>query len=560
MRVLLGAALAVVAGAALAADVPEDARRKKGEVLVLSRTPVDDPAEALFAAAELARAGGGFFDSLFARGLATDPAVRAATAEGAERAARAVLSRYVLRGNGLPLHSSSYARKDYERLKAAGAAGIGTTPRELVDQRIRIFARAAGLREIPKGLSPVYAEAALREGLGGRKGASPVIDSAALGFGLLAEARLAGRLAGVRRADASGELKAGGPIGESPEAGFEGLLLLYCAEAKLHSLRTLFPSDGAAFAPATLVDYDPFTAPRYYPRALLVRDPGEAGDPALDVAEKPGRLADAAAMLLGAAELARLADPARSPDTAPLFGALRAGDVKEEIFPVALAALAKDMVRFFFRNLAALHFDPAPERLVFMAEAFPGGRGTRMASADAALAILALEAATETFPDDQRLRAEAKKLVKSQAEVFLAAPPEGLAASLDFGAAKAPPVAPELAGEFLEVEALLAAARVTGEERFAEGARKLARALERRRFDPWADLYLGEPQGSDGSFTLGPRDGPAMLGTLRELAAAGPAAAEAVNRFRGVYAALAKAGALPREDGECAAVKLRVKR
>jgi hypothetical protein len=540
-----GAAAARAAGSGSA----DDGRKKAGELVILSRTPCEDPADALFAAAELARVGGAFYDSLFARGLETDAAMRAATIDGAERAARAVVRRLVLRsGGGLPLASSGFARKEYERLKAAGAGGIGAGARDLVDGRLRALARAAGLAEPPKGLSPVYAPTFTPAA---PKGAvETTIGSGALGFGLLAEVRLAARLAGSRRTDA------GGPVGETPEAGFEGLLLLYCASAELHALRSLFAYDGSAFAPAVLVgDYDPFSQPRYFPRTLLVRgDPGGAGEPALAAKDRAERLGDAAAMLLGAAEYARFA----TGEGASLFGVLKAGDVREEIFPAALAPLAKDLVRFLFRNIAALHFDPTPGRLAFVAEAFPGAKGTRVTTADAALAVLALEAAIETFPDDARLKAEAKKLIESQARFFLArmTADGALPAAVDFGAKEAGVEdPPDLAGEALAVQALSAAARVSGDEKIAAGAARLMRSIERRRWDPWVELYLGAP---GAEFTVGPRDGPAVIGALRELATAG--SARALVRLRTVVAALARAGALPDEDGVPAEVRVGVKR
>lgn len=545
------------AAAFAAGDDPPDPRRRKGELEVVRRAPEADAGEALFAAAELARAGGAFFDGLFARGLTTDAAMRAATIEGAEAEARAVVARHILFSRvGLPLHASDWARQETARRKASGGSGAPTDARDFVDMRLRTLARAAGLAALPKGLRPVYAEAAERPvSPGGKEPAALAIDAGALGWGLLAEVRLGARLAAQRRPGPGG---AADYIGDTAERGFEGLLLLTCAAAKVHALKTAFATDGQALGPAPLADYDPFAAPRYFPRMLLVSGDVEAPAPALAVSEKASDLGDAAALLLGAIELARLADPARSPETASLFGSLRAADVREEVFSPALAGAAKELAKFIFRSLVALHFDPGEGRYAFVAEAAPGARGERVGAFEAGVAVLALEALVETFADDVRLAAEAKKLLEAQAKFFIDRMRKdgGIDGGFGLGEPGGAPEPASLAGEMLALRALLAAFRATDEERFSRAAAALARSLERRRYDPWAHLYLGE---APGEFELGVRDGPAVLAALRELEAT-LGAPEALARFRDVHAALARAGALPGGDGACAPVVVRIKR
>jgi hypothetical protein len=509
MRKALFAAILFGAALAARADGVDEARRRKGEVLAKAGPAAIDPGEALFAAAELSRAGGELYETLFSRGLRSDRAAFLATQEGADRSARAVAGHLLIRaGRGLPLSASPLARPDFER-------------------RIAAIAARAGLDPVPAGLAPVYAVSTERA-----EGAA--IGSGALGFGLLAAVRL-----GVRLAASS----------DAAER-FEGSLLLFCAAAEIEALPRLV-CDGKGVVPAaTFADYDPYGGPRYFARLYAVRD---AEAPLFAVEDATSRLADAAAILLGAAEYARAGAAGDSQPARP-------AERRPELFPKEVVKTARDLVRLSFRNMAALHFDAGAGRLAFMAEARPGEKTPRTVLFDAALALLALEAAAETFPDDPGLRGEARKLAASQSDFFLArmrGTGGALLEEIDFASKKTAPASGSLAGEALAVRGLAAAARLTGEARFAEAARELARALE-RRWDPWASLYLGEPSHG-GPFVLAPRDGAALLSMLGDLVLGG--VPEAADRLVELEAGLARVGALPRaEDGACAAIEVEVRR
>ncbi len=541
----------VAASAALAGDAPkgggaaspEDVRRKKGELVIVEKAPAVEPAEALALAAELGRAGGDLYTALFARGWSTGPGIRAATADGAERSARAIAARTMLAGRGLPLLGSRYAFVEHARAKAAGERVPGVV-RDFYAQRLGAFARAAGLDAAPKeAAAPVYLPL----------GASGNARADAVGLGILASVRLAAELAGDRRQDRGQAV-----VGASPEAGFEGLCHLALAAAQLQALRSHLAFDGKAFVEAALVDYDPSAAPRWFPHEAKVLRTGEDdGAPAFEVADPKSRLFDQAAILLGACEFARLRDAARSPSTAGLFGPMKeAGDVRDELFSPGLATGARDIARFVFRNLAALHFDPGPGRLTFVSEASPEGKGARVDLADAALAVVALDAAHDLFADDAKIRAEVKKLLVSQAQFLHGKrrPDGSLPGAFDLagGGGDAPA---SLAAEALAIQAFLAAARTTGDEKYLAAALALARSLEARRYDPWVALYLGTDPAAEAA--LAPADQAFALGALRDLALEAKAP-EALDRFRDFYQALETAGAFA--EGRAATLRVKVSR
>lgn len=495
---VLGPALLIAA-----ADSPEDVRRRKGELQVVAREAVAAPEQVLPLAAELARAGSPLYATLFARGWATGPTIRAATAEGADKVARALAQKLLLEGDGLPVSGSRWIYSEHARMKSGGDRAPAT-PRDLLDQRISVLARVAGLGSTPKGIKAVYAPASEKGTLRGD----------ALGWALVTAARLGG------------------------EGGFEGYVLLQGAAAELDFLRRQYAFDGTAFVESTLIEYDPFTRPRYFPHAARIVKTGEDdGAPVLEVADKASRLGDQAALLLGASLLARISG-------AP-----------EEAFPATTASLARDLARFIFRNLAALHFDPSPGRVTFISEAAIGKRGDRVDLADAALAIVAIEAFHEAIPDDAKLRAEAKKLLTAQAVTLLGAlAPDGSmpqALELDGGAKPAAPA--RLGTEALAVQAFLAAARATGEDRWLAAAQRLARSMDARRFDPWAELYLDTDPAAEA--VIGPTDTAFLVGALRDIALDAKAP-EGIERLRDVWQSLSRAGAF---DPPSEAKSLRVR-
>ncbi len=555
-RSLCAAALAGALLAALPAPLraspsepAEEARRKKGEAQVLERTRATEPADSLTLAAELARAGDGLAAELFRRGWPTGPAVRAATTDGAGKAARAIAARTLLRGPGLPLAGSRYVDVEFARAKASGERVPGNARDFFAQSRLSgAYLRASGLGALPKGMAPVVLAA----------GPDGGFRMDALGWGLLASVRLAQELGFERRVEGGTTF-----VGATAEAGFEGMLLLAVASGQLHALRSQLALGQGGFGEATLVEYDPFTAPRYYPHALkLVKGPDEDGGPTFEATEAQSRLGDQAALLLGCCEFARLKDlPAAQEGLSLLGPAKGTGDAREELYPLSHCALARDLARFIFRNMAALHFDPGAKS--FVSEAKPGERGTRIDTADAALALIALEAAHELFADDAKLRAEVKRILGAQA-AFLEArlKPDGtlmpvtMTAPGGAGPGGAAPKEPAtVAAEALTVQALLAGARAGGDDKLKDAARRNFRRLEARRYDPWASLYLGDDPAAEAVIT--PADAAFAIGALRDLAL-GTKAPEAIDRLRDVVQALAKAGAWT--DGEAAALRVKVAR
>ena len=112
------------------------------------------------------------------------------------------------------------------------------------------------------------------------------------------------------------------------------------------------------------------------------------------------------------------------------------------------------------------------------------------------------EAAFDLFADDPKVRAEAKKLLQSQAAFLLGrmGSESALPAFVELAAAPGAPPAPpaSLADEGLAIQAFLAAGRATADEKYNAAALRLARAVEARRFDPWAALYLGADPAAAG--------------------------------------------------------------
>jgi len=546
-RTALALVLLTAAPAALLAASPEpaeEARRKRGEVKILERTVAEAPVHAQVVVAELARAGGGLSSELFARGWPTGPAVQAVTKDGAEKVARALASRAALGGQGLALSTSRHMSLEHARAKAAGERVPGTT-RDFAEQvRIPALARAAGLPAAPKDAAKaVYLEA----------GKDGLIRADALGWGLTASVRLARELGFHRRTEGGGPV-----VGDAGDAGFDALLHLSIAGAKVAALRAQLALGQGGLGEATLTDYDPFSAPRYFPHAWkLVKSPEEDGGPLFEVTDPKSRLFDQAALLLGCCELARLASGPGIADGLGLMGPAKGmGDVREELFPLAQCAQAKDVARFLFRNLTALHFDPTAK--CFASEAVPGERGNRIETIDAALALVALEAAHDLFADDQKLKAEVRKLLAAQAAfVESRLQPDGTlpAATVTGPGAAAVKEPASLAAEALVIEALLAGSRALQDEKLLAAARKHMRRLEARRFDPWASLYLGADPAAEALVT--PMDAAFTLGALRELALTAKAP-EAIDRFRDVFGALSQAGAF--QDGAAATLKLKVVR
>jgi hypothetical protein len=537
----LAAALAPLPSRAAPPDPAEEVRRRRGEVQVLEKKATTDPRVALTAAAELARAGGSLDALLFERGWPTGPSVRAATQDGAEPAARAIATRLFLRGGaGYALATSRHVELEHARAKAAGDRVAGA-PRDFFEQsRLLVFARAAGLPAAPKDLRPVCLVA----------GPDGTFDMSAAAWGLLACVRLAQEL-GLERRVEGGQTY----VGATAEEGFEALLLLYAASATLQTLRSQVALGQGGLGEASVADYDPFTAPRYYPHVLKAAKTFEQdGEQVFAVVDATSRLGDQAALLLGACEYARLRDAAGSTEAPGLVGPLRgAGDVKEDLFPAAGCALAKDLAKFIFRNIAALHFDPAAK--AFVSSAKPGERGKSIDTGEAALALLALDAAHELFADDAKLRAEVKKLLVAQAafvESRLQADGRLPAATVAGAPSKENAT---LAAEGLAVQALLAAWRASGEAKLRDAARRSMRALEARRYDPWASLYLETDPAA--AAVVGPDETALVLGALRDLALTAKAP-EALDRFREVWGACEKAGAF--EGGEAATLRVKVSR
>jgi len=568
--------LSGVAGLAVAPSrgVAEDsAPKRRGAVEVVASKPTTETAAALAAAAELVAAGDPFFGRFFARGWPTTPEIKAATVGGAARASRAALGKYLLGAPpAVPLARSPYTRLELLRLRQELPAGAPESAEALIAARLRLYARAAGLGE-PSRRAPAVplfpAETAAAPGDGGGGGATtPVaIDLEAIGAALVAEVRWAERLL-VRRGPPG--TPGGDLLGETPADGFDGLLYLTLAVAQLASLKHQAAFDGKALGPVPVGDYDPYDAPRWFPHRLGVKGFGPEGTPDLIVLDPESRLADQAWLLLGAAELAALAGPGRGDAAPPVFGPLRVGDVRDEVFPQTTHVLARDVARFVFQNLAALHFDATPGRPTLVSEAGPGGRGTRLATADAALALVALEAAARIFSEDTRLKGEVRKLIYAQAtfladrqredgsfpaEFQLAAKPEGAGG----GAAGAASPAASARAQALAVRGLLAAFRASEEERFKAAALKAASFLERRCYDPWAALYLDAVEPAAGApVAIGARDAAALLGALREVAT-DLGSIEALYRYRDLWRTLVGLGVVA-PDGDLAEVEVKVGR
>ncbi|MHC4393032.1 MAG: hypothetical protein ACYS22_17200, partial [Planctomycetota bacterium] len=294
-------------------------------------------------------------------------------------------------------------------------------------------------------------------------------------------------------------------IGRSAEEGYEGLLALVMAAAKLDAIASELSTDGKTVGAVELEGYDPFSVARWTPRTLAFKE-GQ-----LVVVDGRSDLTQVTLCMVAIGRLIDLAREHAASSAAPLVGPIGAAGKKDTFLTEADVKRARALLRYLYLDLVAFHLDPQARSFASLASSSSPEPG--LEASDVGPLLEALSVAVVHL-DLEALQLECKKLFEAQIKSLTRAltAEAALADWLNIegatGQASPGDTAAIVSGLYKAAEALESKAALD----LAQG---LVTRWDQEAWDPWVHLFLRSP-ASQAQVVTG-LDGARALALLRGL-------------------------------------------
>lgn len=309
-------------------------------------------------------------------------------------------------------------------------------------------------------------------------------------------------------------------IGNNPEEGFRGAMLVAMAVSKMLALKSMLLTDGSRLFGINPATYDPAKKLAYFPHEVNVRLRYMGDLPPrpeeFKIKDSSSRLFDQASLLWGLSEYYYFSDP-MVPDRPLGWARVFGNDTPYDgsIMEQKYTGLAQALANVVLRNISAMHVRDG----ILVSSWDPRNKaGKQISTTDLGLTLIALanySRALHVEPENQKL---ARDLLRSQSD-FLVARLQNADGSFPdgFDAVTGTKLgsAPTLEAQGFAIRGLLKASEELNDVRYADSARRAYKFMNASLWDTECGVYRSSVDAERTVYT--PLNLGAALGAMREI-------------------------------------------